>query len=216
MTAQREVMRVLMVRLADGDLTAMTEFYELAEVPVRAKVAGILRDRGIRVDVDRLDDIVRDVLLELVRLSPGWNPHIGAAPWTWAAGKVAETTFRTLGLFTDDLPPEAELPVPGVAVVHDEDIMVSFELAAEISRSGQALARALGVVANDRDHRIWLEFIGEKAAGNRSPAVTVAELYGVSQANVRKICQRVREGLVRLAEGDPQYESLLDLPSVAA
>ena len=48
------------------------------------------------------------------------------------------------------------------------------------------------------------------------PGTPVAAAHGLTPANVRKICQRVRATLIRLAETDAHYADMLALPVLAA
>jgi hypothetical protein len=75
---------------------------------------------------------------------------------------------------------------------------------------------ALTRTTSERDRDVWLEVLAEKEAGNRSPAETVAQTHDLNPANIRKICQRVRQQLKDLAQTEPEYQTLLTLPAVAA
>ena len=208
----------LMASLARGDLTAYEPFYKIAAGPVRRIVDHDLRSKGIRTDRDRLDDLVGDCLLELIRLAPGWRPDGGAKPWNWARRRLLRIAYEGLGLFADDLDDHLDLaarPICFTSVVDDE-VLEAFELITELNRSGRALGRALDHVANPRDKHVWLDVLHEQGAGNSSPAVTVAQNHGLTEANVRKICQRVRDRLMRLAKAEPEYAVLVDLPAVNA
>lgn len=209
----------VMASLAAGDVRAYEPFFEMAAVPVRRILRNELGSKGIWVDRDRLDDLVGDCILELIRLAPRWRADGGAKPWNWAYRRLLRVAYAGLGLFTDDL--EAHRAVASTAdrssaVTDNNGVLQAFELITEINRTGRTLGRALERMATDRDRLIWLDVLQEQGAGNKAPAVTVAQSHGLTEVNVRKICQRVRQRLTQLAASDPEYAVLLDLPAVAA
>lgn len=207
----------IMKGLARGDVAAYEPFYAVATPAVRSLLGRELRGKGVPVDSDRLDDIVGDCLLELVRISPLWRADGGAKPWNWARPRLVALAYSALGIFTDDLDERADMieASPPIAAC-DDDVVIAFELITEINRQGRALRRALYANVSERDRRVWLDVVSEQGASNSSPSVTVAALHGLTPANVRKICQRVRTTLTRLAETDASYEDMLGLPVLAA
>lgn len=208
----------VMAELVDGDVAAYEPFYQLATPAVRRLLLAEFQARGIWTDSDRLDDLVGDCLLELIRLAPGWRADGGAKPWRWARQRLVNLAFAGLGFFADDLDDHDDLaaPSPRTSSVDDDDAWRAFELLTELNRAGRALRCGLERVATERDRRVWLDVLDEQGSGNASPAVTVAQTHGLTPHNVRKICQRVRERLVRLATSEPAYAALLDLLAVAA
>lgn len=80
----------------------------------------------------------------------------------------------------------------------------------------RVLTTALERITSERNGAVWLDVLSEQAAGNRSPAETVAKNYDLTPANVRKICQRVRCQLRALAESEAEFEPLLTLRPLAA
>ena len=65
--------------------------------------------------------------------------------------------------------------------------------------SAHRLDRHLTANVTDRDASIWLGVQLEKAAGNRSPAVTIAADHGLRPDAVRKVVQRVSERMANVA-----------------
>ena len=212
-------LETVMASLAAGDVAAYEPFFGMAAGPVRRVLRNELASKGIWVDRDRLDDLVRDGILELIRLAPRWRADGGARPWNWAYRRLVRGAYEGLGLLVDDIDAHREVACtsgPCSSVLDDGEVLQAFELITEINRAGRILGRALERVATDRDRIVWLEVLHEQGGGNAAPAVTVAQSHGLTEANVRKICQRVRQRLTRLADSNSEYASLLDLPAVVA
>ena len=87
---------------------------------------------------------------------------------------------------------ELEMDPTGPSESGDIDPIAVLDALATSDRVCRELRATLGESVRERDARVWLEFEMEQSSGNASPAVTVAEIYGVTPANVRKIVQRVR------------------------
>ena len=84
-----------------------------------------------------------------------------------------------------------------------------------VAMLGSLADSTLDLVASPRDAAVWLSHADERATGNRSPAVTVAARFGLGEAAVRKVVQRVGQRL-RALGGDDRFPDLLHLPVVAA
>lgn len=211
----------IMSRLADGDMEAIVELRVVAEGPVRSMVSRSFLSNGIRVDRDRLDDIVGDALLWIVEHASSWSPEFRAKPWTWAAKRIINRAYVALGQFTDDIDDVIELverPTTERSTARTDD-MDPIELLRQLGSERfdlQLLFEALTVVASERDQRVWLALLVEAANGNRSPAVTVAQEMELRRDNVRKIRQRVQERLLELATVDPRFTGLFRLQPLAA
>ena len=68
------------------------------------------------------------------------------------------------------------------------------------------LARALSQIdCRDRDRQVHIEYRRQWGSGDRSPASTVASLFGLRADHVRQIDRRVRTKLQVLAGSDPTY-----------
>lgn len=212
-----------MAGIVAGDASAMATFFELATPPVRGMVLARFQEVGIWVSGDRLDDLVRDLLVELLDLAPVWRADGGALPWVWARSRLLAVAFAKLGVLADDIDDCHELAddrgqrlgataAPGCA---DETIDV-LRRAARGRPQVALLLEALDGNTSERDRSVWLDVLDEQAAGNRSPALTVAQVHDLSPALVRKICQRVRDRLTALGLADHRFEPLLELPALAA
>lgn len=210
-----------MAGIVAGDASAMATFFELATPPVRGMVLARFQEAGIWVSGDRLDDLVRDLLVELVELAPVWRADGGALPWVWARSRLLAVAFARLGVLADDIDDCRELADdrPGSGGTREIDIESLGDVlrrAAEERPDAALLLEALDGTINERDRAVWLDVLDEQASGNRSPSVTVAQLHDLSPAAVRKICQRVRDRLSMLGRTDHRFEPLLALPALAA
>lgn len=215
----------VMARVVAGDSSAMVTFFDLATPPVRGMVLAKFQEVGIWVSGDRLDDLVRDLLVELLDLAPVWRDDGGALPWVWARSRLLAVAFAKLGVLADDIDGCFDLaddrgssvgsplaPVTSCA----EGVVEVLRRAAHGRPQVSLLLEALEGITCERDRTVWLDVLDEQAAGNRSPAVTVAQLHDVSPALVRKICQRVRDRLTLLGRTDHRFQPLLTLPALAA
>ena len=221
-TAQPTDLTTTMAGVVAREPWAIAALFEVATTPVRGMVLARFQDAGFWVPRERLDDIVRDLVLELVDLAPGWRPDGGAKPWGWARGRLISLAFAQLGILADDFDKHpallADKSDPGEAIDADSSALPSEILGRfAADRSDAALlVEALELEISERDRLVWLDALSEKAAGNRSPAVTVAQTHDISPALVRKICQRVRQRLHDLGTDDDRFSPLLGLPALAA
>lgn len=207
----------VMARLCRGEMDALSDLAAVATGPIRSTVLGAFQSRGIWVDQDRLHDIVQDSLLELVKLAPAWRADGGAKPWRWARPKLVAAAYRSLGHFTDDIDNHVGLvdEKSGLLTDDEEQIEILGRLAAEHEEVA-ILFDALGTVASERDRKVWLAVQVETASGNGAPAVTVAQDFGLTPQNVRKIRQRVQGKLLSLAGSESRFAGLFSLEPLAA
>ena len=63
----------VMAGVVAGEPWAIGALFEVAEGPVRGIILHRLQDASIWLPSDRLEDLVRDLLLELIQLAPGWR-----------------------------------------------------------------------------------------------------------------------------------------------
>ena len=119
----------------------------------------------------------------------------------WLGHPAAEWDDRSHG----------EAPV-GSPVMVTPDLV---DLAGDHVELAQLLS-ALTAVASERDAKVHLEYQAQKALGDRSPANTVGEMFGLSPSNVRQIDRRLRQRLSGLAESDPSFATLVRLSWVEA
>jgi len=216
----------VMAEIAAGDTAAVWRFLLLADRPVRRQVRRELRRLRIPYTRDDLDGLVLDAVDAIVRCARSWRPD-GAPPWTWARDRVTGVVHRWAGTFADPLDevaaarhasydraaPETSPAVDPADVV--EDVLATLRRVAARDPRAAQLAAALDLVASPRDAAVWLTHADERATGNRSPAVTVAARFGLGEAAVRKVVQRVGQRL-RALGGDDRFPDLLHLPVVAA
>ncbi len=187
-----------MARIAGGEGSAVWELHDLAE----PALARILRTEARRIDVhiggDDLLDLTLDAAVELGKLARAWDPD-GALPWVWARRRITALVHDHVGTFADELDERhLQLEEPRCVERIDDPLGVLRSLA-DRHPSAQHLERRLRLVASDRDADIWLDVQLEQAAGNRSPAVTVAANHDMRPDAVRKVVQRVGERLSRVA-----------------
>ncbi|HLT70897.1 MAG TPA: hypothetical protein VKZ72_12055 [Acidimicrobiales bacterium] len=214
--------------VAAGDRAAIWRFAGLADRPVRRQVQGELRRLGLPATRDDLDGLVLDAIVAIARCAGSWRPD-GAAPWTWARDRVAGVVRDWAGTFADPLDEvlaarhassAAGLTAATATWAVDpedvvEDALATLRRVAERDRRAAQLAAALDEVASPRDAAVWLTHLEEVAAGNRRPAVTVAARFGLGEAAVRKVVQRVWQRLLALGDDD-RFPDLVRLPVVAA
>jgi hypothetical protein len=214
---RRDRLEALMARLADGDGRAACVLALEFSGPIGAAVRAHLADLGVRdVERDELDSLVVDVCIMLADVAGAWRPDGGAAPWQWAYHRVRRVVSRFVGQHAEVLDDgTADLPAPPVAPGDEPDLTELLEgLAAEWPLV--ALVReGLEAVATARDRQILLEVGVQTALGDPSPAVTVAAIRGMTPAAVRKAVSRTRGRLRSLADRDPRFAPLADLPLAA-
>lgn len=208
-----------MAALVEGEGWAVQAFFDVATGPVRGIALARFREANIWVTADRLDDIVRDLVVELIELAPSWRPDGGALPWVWARSRLWSLAFARLGPLADDIE-DHELvadgsPAGGVGG-HDGSPVETLRQAARDRTDVTLLLEALDQGVSERDADVWLDVLSEQAAGNRSPSVTVAQQHDLTPCAVRKICQRVRRRLGDLGAAEARFAPLLALPALAA
>lgn len=188
----------VMARLAGGEQSAVWELHDLA-FPALAR---ILRAEARRIDVrigeEDIFDLTLDAAIDLSKLARAWQPD-GALPWVWARRRVTALVHDHVGTFTRELDAEhlaVEAPAPVAAVAEPREALRSL---ARRHPSAHRLDQRLSAVVSDRDAEIWLGVELERAAGNRSPAVTIAVEHGLRPEAVRKVAQRVRERMDAVA-----------------
>lgn len=216
-TDDRAELTEIMRRIAEGDHAAVITLYHDYGDPIRAAVARQARRFGAtHFTAEDLENLALDFCLALVDRAGSWDPNGGALPWVWAERVVMGVVRDHLGQY--GVPFEeglhgrrAEDGGPAFAVAdHDED--EALDLLAQANPLCALLREALAREASPRDRKVFLDHAVQQAGGDPSPATTVARLHGVTPANVRKIVQRVRQRLVRLARAEARFTPLLGLP----
>lgn len=208
-----------MAALVEGEASAIEDFFEVATPPVRRLALARFQEVGIWVSAGRLDDIVRDLVVELIELAPSWRADGGALPWVWARARLWSLAFARLGPLADDIDDHdlmTDVAPPVDRGAADEAPIETLRDAARKHAGAALLLEALDHGISERDATVWLDVLSEQAAGNRSPSVTVAQQHDLTPCAVRKICQRVRRRLADLGATDVRFAPLLALPALAA
>ncbi|HUP70181.1 MAG TPA: hypothetical protein VM142_10250 [Acidimicrobiales bacterium] len=147
-----------------------------------------------------------------------WKPEGGALPWT--ERRLAGVVSDWIGQYADELDAErvgeegddGQAPAAG----DDDEAELDVLLRMASRHAGCALVlEALERVASRRDQAIVLELRCQIAAGDPSPALTVAARHNVSGEVVRKAASLVRERLNRLVADEELFAGLDDLALVA-
>ena len=201
-----------------GVADAYVRWFDIAEAPVRSIVFKAISESGIWVDQDRRHDIVQDAILDLAAVTcRSWSTDGGALPWQWAKSRIRSLAHQGIGFMADDLDRHGDAQ-ESVEVLHPQlDERVGRDVLAELDHPVvRLLAGALERCVSTRNQNIWLEVEMEKQAGNGAPAPTVAVRHGLSEANVRQICRRVRLALHKEANTEGDLGILLKLPCLAA
>ncbi len=218
----KDELQRIMAGVVAGEAPAIGALFDAATVPVRRLLLARFQEAGIWLSADRLEDLIRDCIVELIDLAPSWRSDGGAPPWAWARQRLVALAFARLGILADDLDRHHSLvddrgdPHQAVNTPAPPAPLEVLDRLAADRHEAALLVEALTGGISRRDQVVWLDVLIEHGAGNRSPAVTVAQTHGLSPALVRKICQRVRERLARIGRSDDRFGPLLDLPVLAA
>jgi len=194
---KRTRVRALMARIAAGDDGAIWELHELAEGDLARIIRAEARRLDLRLEADDVWDLTLDAVDALADVAGAWKPD-GAWPWVWAHHRVRAVVHDHIGTFADALDEQhlsIEAPAP---VERIDDPRAVLRRAAEQHPAARGLEERLCRVS-ERDAQIYLGVALEKAAGNRSPAVTVGADHGLQPPAVRKVVQRVGEKLADVA-----------------
>ena len=204
----------VMARLAVGDRRATIILYEDCFDQLAATVRRILRRRGVdHVHAEDLSGLVFDACVAVAECAGGWDPS-GAPPWWWAEARIAAAVDRWLGHFSEGLdgepPPPTAAPQPWSGP--DPRLYDVLEELAAVREDLALVAEALRVAASsERDRALLLEYLAQRRAGDVSPAVTVARLFGMTEDAVRQAASRTRARLRRLAVTDARFAALAEL-----
>jgi hypothetical protein len=222
-TERFERLVVVMAAMAAGDKAAVFMLYAEYGSHLSAFMRRELRRLGVEDPTpEEVEGLAMDACFVLFDCGAAWKPVGGALPWTWANRRLAGVASQWVGQHADELDAdrvelrageEPVTPAPGAAEDEAElDVLV--RLAGR--HAGCALVlEALERVAGPRDQAIVLELRSQGAAGDPSPALTVARRHNVSPEVVRQVACRVRARLSHLAAGDRRFAGVADLPIVA-
>lgn len=190
---QMRAVTAVMARICDGEQQAVWELHALAEQPLRRMLRAEARRIDIRIGDDDLLDLTLDAAVDLGKLARAWKPD-GALPWVWARRRIVALVHRHVGVFADQLDEthhQIEAPVRVHPVDDPRGVLRSL---ARRHAAALRLEEQLQAVS-ERDADIWLLVQMERAAGNRSPAVTVGVAHDMRPEAIRKVVQRVGERL---------------------
>lgn len=207
-----EAIAAIMAELATGRGTSVFDLAEIARVPLERLVRGTLVRYGRRraaADPDEIDFLVMTAAMVIFDRASGWMPG-GSPPWVWARHAIRSAVAAHIGHATSGDDP-CDLAGGGATrSPAGSDPMGDRTLAdlVDVDERFRLLVEALDLVASPRDRRVVLDFIDQKSAGDPSPSHTVAELVGLSPANVRKIHSRVRGRVLLLVQDDERFEPL--------
>jgi len=206
--------------MAAGDTAAVFSLYREFWGQLAGFMRRQLRRLGVeQVETEEVDGMVIDACVMLYDCGAAWTPEGGALPWNWADRRLAGVASRWVGQYADEFDAartevDSDTPTPLYEVDDEADLDVLIRLAA--NHTGCALVlEALEAVASRRDQAIVLELRSQSAAGDPSPALTVAANHNVSSDVVRQAACRVRGRLSRLAAENDRFADLADLAIVA-
>jgi DNA-directed RNA polymerase specialized sigma24 family protein len=205
----------IMERMAAGDPAAIFGLVQAHRPDLERAVRYTARSRGARLTPEQVDDLVLDAAIAIRDVAAAWKPE-GAPPWVYARGRIANAVDRVVGQWADPLDPErTEVEEPPAASGSEPDTIELLSGLAAEHPEVDLLVRGLARVATPRDQVVFVEHGLQVALGDPSPAVTVANQYGMKPASVRQQARRVRLRLRKLAETDPLFGELARLPLVA-
>lgn len=188
----------VMARIAGGEREAVWALHDLAEPVLARMLRAEARRIDFRIGDDDIFDLTLDAAIDLAKLARAWKPD-GALPWVWARRRVIALVHEHIGTFANPLDDEhldLEAPVWRPALPEPRDALRAL---AHRHPSARRLDQRLTATVTDRDASIWLGVQLEKAAGNRSPAVTIAADHGLRPDAVRKVVQRVGQRMHAVA-----------------
>lgn len=208
----------LMARMATGDRAAIVTLYQEFGPVIGTVMRRILREFRIEhVESEDLDGLVMDACFALYDCASGWDPQRGAQPWTWAEKRLRALVATFLDLHADELDESRhEWAEEGAASGRAEpDGLAVLDAIAASGQQAALLKAGLERVTGPRNRAITLEVKVQQAAGDPSPAVTVAQQFDMKPDAVRQVVKRTLDKLRALAASDPTFASLADLPFLA-
>ena len=210
MTYSANSLEVLMAAMASRDLASLWTFHETFQSTLRAVVLAEVRSMNrddVARDAGRIDSLTADAAMVIFDRAAGWKPG-GAKPWNWAALAIRSMVAAEIGHRLAELGEEesADGEVGGASIRSDADLTIEHfvSLTTEFVPFGEAW-RSVG---SGRDQDVaWLYRV-QKETGDPSPAHTVADEFGISPANARKIHQRHFGRVSSVIWSDERFEPL--------
>jgi hypothetical protein len=129
-------------------------------------------------------------------------------PWTWAERRLRALVRDHIGTWADSFGDEHDRAAESAVVVLDGDEVASLDRVALDNDVVRLLVEALDRTCSPRDRQVLLSVKAQAAAGDPSPANTVAAMHGMNPPAVRKVVQRCRGALRSLAESDERFAPL--------
>jgi hypothetical protein len=205
----------VMARMTGGDRAAVFTLYLEYGDHVAALMRRELRRLGLQhVEPGELDGLVLDGCLALLDSAGAWDPEGGALPWNWAARRLASIAQRWVGQHADRLDGLELAAAEQLRAVGEEpDGLEVFTRLAPCHDGCALLVEAFdhGNV-NPRDRAILLAVKLQTEAGDPSPSITVARDHGLQPAAVRQVVKRTLDRLRAVAEREPRFAGLIELP----
>lgn len=208
-----------MAAMAAGDRAAVFTLAAEFGGQIAAVLRRHLRDFGVdTVPADDLGGLVTDACLELRACASSWRPDGGALPWTWAERRLRVLVSGFVSVHADRIDGDRPEPVAEAVVVASRPEGDEVEVLTELARQRPECAlllEALEQVASPRNRVIVLSVKAQAAAGDPSPAVTVAREHGLQPDAVRQVVKRVLDRLRALAAADDRFAPLAELALLA-
>ena len=216
---QHEKVRLaeIMARMAEGDhAAAITLYFEFGSY-IETRVARMARAQGAtHLTREDILAMTMDVCLDLLPRAGSWDPDGGALPWVWAERRLVAIVGDYIGRYGTSLDEELHGDRGDGDVAPPERDLGEDEALAHLADRDPTCAllqEALGLVTTSlRNLRVVLLFEVQRASGDPSPAVTVADELGMRPDAVRKVVQRTKDGVVRLAAREDRFAPLVALP----
>jgi hypothetical protein len=204
----------VMARMAGGDRAAVFTLYIEYGDHVAALMRREVRRLGVQhVEPDELDGLVLDGCLALFDSAGSWDPRGGALPWNWAVRRLAAIAQKWVGQHADTLDRDVVAAEQLRALGDEPEGLEVFERLAPCHDGCALLIEAFdhGRV-RPRDRAILLEVKLQTEAGDPSPSITVARVYGLKPDAVRQIVKRTLDRLRAVAAREPRFAGLIELP----
>lgn len=180
---------------AAPDSTALVQLVAEFGDHLARSVGGIAKSLGrgdlLRSAADR-DYLVWSAAIVLFDRAKNWDPA-GSLPWVWAYRSIRAEVVAWIGHPSVAFDPRIHVRESCDTDGSGADIDLR-ALACQHEEVAQWFS-AVGEVASERDRLVHLEYQTQKHLGDRSPAHTVSNMFGLSPANVRQIDTRVRRRL---------------------
>jgi RNA polymerase sigma-70 factor (ECF subfamily) len=163
---------------AQGDQSAFADLYDLCSPSVYGLIRRIVRDRA------QSDEVLQEVMLEVWRLAPRFDPSLGsAAAWIMTiAHRRAVDRVRSEVAERGRVERASAKSDPGTGPVHDEVID-------ELDR--QRVRSALDALTDLQRTSIELAYFG---------GLTQTEIAALLGAPLGTVKTRIRDGLIRLRD----------------